>query len=323
MITSITIDGLRGIRHGEVAGLGGLSILVGPNGCGKSTVLDALLIGAAPEPAEAVCRVIRRRAELLSGERPILKPQWLLYGGLKRGAFSINVGGLAKTNVLSEPPYLFVRPVGGEGGESRISASQERCQIIDAGRRRSWPDVALIDPLEDAVVPLHLAYSDAARVGRVAFANEVLRTLIPRFERLEILTEGANPVLYMHLGDAPIPVALAGEGVLALVRTVLELAACAEGGLALLEEPEVHQHPKSLRLMAQGICAAVKRGVRVVLTTHSLELVESLLHFASEAALLDQTSVQLVRLRDGELTSTCVEGEVARFQIQDIGEDLR
>ncbi len=329
MITSITIDGLRGIRHGEVAGLGGLSILVGPNGCGKSTVLDALLIGASPWPARAVCRVVRRRAEVVVGQSPILSPAWLAHHGRSRAAIAIRVGGIATftgtlvqvkqagADILTEGTLTARFP--GHG----VHWDRASCRVTTEDLREGAPETTLIDPIEDPIAPLHSVYSDAARRGRVTFANEVLSDLIPRFARLEILTEAGNPVLYMHLGDTPVPVALAGEGVLALVRTVLELAACDQGGMALLEEPEVHQHPRSLRLMAQGICAAVKRDVQVILTTHSLELIESLLHAAAESQTLDRTSMHLVRLRDGELSATRVAGEVAKFQIVEIGEDLR
>lgn len=328
MITSITIDGLRGIRHGEVAGLGGLSILVGPNGCGKSTVLDALLIGASAEPARAVWRVIKRRAELVVDQSPVFSPEWLTH---RRTSvpIGIRIAGLEAFEVTTVEPVsggftIDSAAMGSSGSYPRqvVQTVRDYCRISVSSARSGAPDVTLIDPIEDATAPLHFVYSDAARRGRATFANDVLRELIPGFSRLEILTE-PYPVLYMHIGDAPVPVSLSGEGVLALVRTVLELGAAADGGLALLEEPEVHQHPRSLRLMAQGICAAVKRGVQVVLTTHSLELIEALLFAAEGAKVVDQTSIHLIRLRGGELTATRVEGEAAKFQILEIGEDLR
>lgn len=325
MITSITINGLRGISHGEVVGLAGLSILVGPNGCGKSTVLDALLIGAALDPAAGLSRAISRRAETIRGRGAYFGPQWISYRGTVPRQITIAVDGLEKagTTEIDALPYGATIRTSGATAEARVSWSRNNCRIEQTSPRAGGVPVALVDPIEDASAPLHEVYSNAVRLGRVAFANDVLRDLIPGFDRLEILTEDNEPVLYMSIGDTAVPVAFAGEGIRALVWTVLELAACADGGLALLEEPEVHQHPRSLRLMTRGICAAVARGVQVVLTTHSLEMVEALLHFAAEGAILDRTAVHLVRLRDSELTATRVEGERARFQIVEIGEDLR
>ena len=43
MIRSVEIKNFRGIQDGKLEDLTPLVILVGPNGCGKSTILDALL----------------------------------------------------------------------------------------------------------------------------------------------------------------------------------------------------------------------------------------------------------------------------------------
>ncbi len=48
MIRSVEIKGLRGIQEGKLDDFTPLVILVGTNGSGKSTVLDAMLIGANP-----------------------------------------------------------------------------------------------------------------------------------------------------------------------------------------------------------------------------------------------------------------------------------
>src|SRR5205085_314757 len=44
-------------------------ILVGPNGCGKSTILDALLIGASPKPGEVINQLATERIRINRGAR--------------------------------------------------------------------------------------------------------------------------------------------------------------------------------------------------------------------------------------------------------------
>ncbi len=322
MITGIKIERLRGVKEGEVQGLTGLSILVGPNGCGKSTVLDGLLVGTATVGATGVIMAIERRTGVPS---PL---EWLGWLRGADGPVTVSVAGIdgfdtTKVEVGSLSCTVLTYADGKQTAGTTFRYTGEKTQY-EPDVRRGGVLAALVEQDRGARGRLARLYSDAARVSRSALAVEILRDLVPGFASLEVLVEDRDrPVLYMHSGGQPVPMAMQGEGLIALTTLLLELAICGPGGLALLEEPEVHQHPRTLRLMAQGICEAVKRGVQVVLTTHSLELIENLLFFAGETQILDQTAVHMVRLRDNVLTATKVDGDTARFQIQDIGEDLR
>lgn len=325
MITSVTIDRLRGIKHGEVTGLTGLSILVGPNGCGKSTVLDALLIGGSSEPGVAVGSAVQRRSETPFGydylvSRGAKSAEVRIAGRTAYDTVSVAVrGARADIKIRNEA----------ETGSSLLFSSEVTFDGTNAyvtdGRSFGDERVRLIETSSASPrAPLSQVWSMARKVERDTMANEVLGALVEGFERFELLANPDNSsVLNMVRANRPLPVSLAGEGILALVRTVLELANCADGGLALMEEPEVHQHPRTIRLMAQGICASVKRGVQVVLTTHSAELIDALLYFADRDGILDQTAVHLMRLRGGELVVSRLDGAAARFQTAEIGEDLR
>jgi hypothetical protein len=64
MIHQLTLTDFRGIRAGTLGDFAPLTVLVGPNGCGKSTVLDALLLGATQRPLDAFARILGRRPEV-------------------------------------------------------------------------------------------------------------------------------------------------------------------------------------------------------------------------------------------------------------------
>ena len=51
----------RGIQEGKLEGLTELVVLVGPNSSGKSTILDALMLGASPNVADGLNAIIGRR----------------------------------------------------------------------------------------------------------------------------------------------------------------------------------------------------------------------------------------------------------------------
>ena len=53
MISSIKIEAFRGVKEGQLDGLGAINILVGPNNSGKSTCLEAVaLVGSAGNALE-------------------------------------------------------------------------------------------------------------------------------------------------------------------------------------------------------------------------------------------------------------------------------
>ncbi len=84
-----------------------------------------------------------------------------------------------------------------------------------------------------------------------------------------------EPVLLIDFADYSVPVAGAGSGIYAIVRLALEVAA-PPGGLVLVEEPEAHQHPDVIAQTAKVLLAAARRDVQLIVSTHSLELIDAL-----------------------------------------------
>lgn len=340
MISAIDIQHLRGIAHGQLAGLAPLTVLTGPNGCGKSTVLDALWIATGPDPGEAVGRVVRRRPETRDGAR------WLVRGSATSGAASLTVVDAAST---SQETLVSLAGTGtspmtariGEGGRAlpepyrtlecsrtmgttRTHFAANNVYQVEHGEgfKRSalisW--VRFIDPGLPA--PVVKVYSEAARQGRRADAYPLLADLIPGFQSLDILTEDdGTPALYATLQGAAIPVGLAGDGVQSFIQLALELSALA-GGLALIEEPEVYQHPRAIHRTARVLLAAMRRNVQIVLSTHSLELIDALLDAASDED-LERLALFNLRLDDGELHASRYAGQDIAFNRDVVANDLR
>ncbi len=335
MISSIDIKHLRGITQGKLEGLAPLTVLTGPNGCGKSTVLDALWIAASPDPGEAMGRVVRRRPETRDGAR------WVVRGSAADGTASLTIVDVKSTaqrtlvtitaadsapvaagRSLPEPYRTLV--CSRTMGATRTHFAANNIYSVEHadGFKRSAmvPFVRFIDPGLPA--PIVKVYSEAARQGRRADSYPLLADLIPGFQSLDILTEDdGTPALYATLQGAAIPVGLAGDGVQSFIQLALELSALT-GGLALIEEPEVYQHPRAIHRTARVLLAAMRRNVQIVLSTHSLELIDALLDAASDED-LERLALFNLRLDGGELHSSRYSGKDIAFNRDIVANDLR
>ena len=332
MIKAITVENLRGIRNGKLADLAPLVMLVGPNSSGKSTLLDALYVGASPNPQQALTTVLSRRPELHAPHR------WLLWRG--RG-HDVQGAVITIESDAPEPRKVnLVRPHGNPHSPPVANVSfpsdvERQVRRESPGRPvvitppprpegralADVPEVRLVDPHGAAEkVPLHQLYTSVAERGARREAISILKDLAPDVDDIEILTQDNQPIVYLDYAHGAQPVALAGDGIRLLLRQSLELAA-PSGGLVLLEEPEVHLHPAAIRQSASAMLAAVRRGIQVILTTHSLDLIDALLGSAGDD--LDRIALYRLQLVSGELKSRRLGGReaaVARAQIED---DLR
>lgn len=116
------------------------------------------------------------------------------------------------------------------------------------------------------------------------------------------------------------PANLAGDGVPAMLTLAFRLAEARSGSLFLIEEPETCLHPAAIQQVAAALAVAARRGAQVVLTTHSLELIDALVAVPD---LGDQLSLQVLRLRQGTLKVVRWTGEEIRLARTTIEQDLR
>lgn len=350
MISGIFIERLRGIRGGHLTELTPLTVLVGPSGSGKSTILDALLIAASGAPGDAIGRVIRRRAELPGGGPWLFERRQTDARIELQGDNGVTRSSLSWTRHPSEDLLLKLpereqdrRPieidcdVEGPWGRFRsrtvISVGNEYrfdLQSVDDSSDRvqfqEQPGAWLCEPAAGANhPPLHRVYSEALRQGRLDGTMRVLREALDGVLDIRVETVEDEPVdkpivslVYEH---GTVPVAGAGSGVYALVRLALDLAAL-PGGLALVEEPEIHQHPAGILQTAKVLLATARRGVQVFVSTHSLDLIDSLIAEASPEDLKQMCVIRLL-LDKGELRTSHFPGTMVVTAREALGEDLR
>ncbi len=96
----------------------------------------------------------------------------------------------------------------------------------------------------------------------------------------------------LHVGRLPhaaksgardtVSIADVGFGVSQTLPVVVALLAAEPGQLVFLEQPEIHLHPRAIVALAQILADAAKRGVRVVVETHSRLLLLSIQSLVAE-----------------------------------------
>jgi hypothetical protein len=171
-------------------------------------------------------------------------------------------------------------------------------------------------------VALAEVYGKAIEKGQRQQVRGILSDVVPGLLDITLLTELGQPLLYLEYKDHALPVAVAGEGIQTLLRLCLELASRPDG-VVLLEEPEVHLHPGAILQSARAILAAVRRGIQVFISTHSLELIDTLLAETNDEAEREKISVFGLKLDGGCLKSYRLSGPQASLMRTQIEDDLR
>lgn len=314
MISSLAVSGFRGVRAATIDGLTPISVLVGRNGCGKSTVLDALAVAAAAAPAEELLEAIKRRTTDDSN----LGVDWVLTRGINEGSITIHGEGVIRSLLLareadgvqirnaqapkSSPPLGVVRASG----------------YTSSGSQRGRPmpsDLRFIDLRSRSALrrPPHDLYSEARANGRKRVIMDLLKSLLPEVEDLEILTVQEKPTLFLSYPDRSIPLSLSGDGVRNVTILAFELGV-SKDSLLLVEEPETHLHPgamvKAAEAMIHAVCPQGVPQSQIVLATHSLEFIDALIRVAQSLKALDHLSVHRLSLVGGRMAASSLSGEM-------------
>lgn len=96
----------------------------------------------------------------------------------------------------------------------------------------------------------------------------------------ETLGEFAYPTISYRLDGMSIPLPRASSTVSELAPIILMLKHTIEqGDVAIIEEPEAHLHPANQAKLAHLLVRLVRRGLRLIITTHSDYLLEQLGNF--------------------------------------------
>ncbi|WP_295584145.1 AAA family ATPase [uncultured Lamprocystis sp.] len=305
----------------------GVSLLVGANGAGKSTVLQALKflrLAVHRDPAEAVNLAFGGYFDLKNRVAAEHEPIeiGIRIGNLDLCLRLVSVQGLtisAEATLHDGVTELFR----GDTGGSHLSFLSPLDPVVpdfistiikmgifhdpDICSLRGGSNIAHTQVLDsrgtNAITMLRGWFQRRPDRWRYDFVLTGLRAAFPRLIADLDFVEAGNTIaaqIYRPGSEMPAHLGSEANGVLALLVLLCDLAATEQGGIVAIDEPENSLHPYAIRLFVRLADQLARRNdLTVVFTTHSPVLLDAFNDKPEQVYVLDgMTEPAPVRLSE-------------------------
>ncbi|MCC7429812.1 AAA family ATPase, partial [bacterium] len=315
-LEKITIENFRGITQSStVSGFNKMTILVGPNNSGKSTLLESIFLGTCEGVAGNFYKilgfVVYRRGDFgnatisktFNEEKPVLFNFELSNENFvkikltnQKNSVLINYS----TNIVSKRD----KPSQWEVNYNELLNSKIFLKFLGKVQFIDTKAVMQNKQLEDIYRDFESQNKTQAFVKMLSENSQALSKLTDFRLSLE---EDGTTVLFASFDREPPnhrhPAYFLGDGAKKLMQVFGTIANCKDG-ICLLEEPEAFQHPKYSNLLVKIFEDAIyKNNTQIILCTHSLEFVDSILENFNELGedKLNDVSILQTELVEGKL----------------------
>ena len=324
MIRDLTIENFRTFRHFKLSDLGRVNLIVGGNGSGKTSVLEALHLVTSAGFVHSMVALASQRGELI-GE------------ALESGWDSIDFSHFFYGHSLSETTPIAVTYSGDEGhlsfsarpianekspsGKSlefnwngsvqqgpTLSQPVSSTGVVKIGHDLlSWSE-RLFRTRSLLVTSASLAARDAVEFFDAIVLSEAedllleaLKTVNPQIQRLapkhdfpfESVRRGGFHVR-LEGQQSPVPIGVLGDGVWRMLSLGLSLA-MTTGGILMIDDIDTGLHYSVMERMWQLVrSAAEKFNVQVFATSHSHDCVQALASICRDDDSARDVSIQRI-----------------------------
>ncbi|RLF25004.1 MAG: hypothetical protein DRM97_02730 [Thermoprotei archaeon] len=297
MIRSIRLERFRGVQEGFIDDLRQVTLLIGRNGSGKSSILEALyMMSACSSPIDDVRGinkldyVVNRRGSRGSWDdaRSIL---WYTLDtsnpitielGIREGkcTFQIFDAPLSHRPVRLKTPAGFVELAEGYCAKSpqELWLTTSRIDIKGLTELRDYLRGFLFIDRHLLAKPKAIEKSSWSKVAAKRLDKQIIFMIREEFEvdaeSLTYIPIGDEYCLALQTSETTTRVDDLGDGARAALLSSLLILAY-RPTLVLIEEPELHMHPAGLYTYMKFLLKLMKQfNAQLIASTHSIELVQ-------------------------------------------------
>lgn len=296
MFTDLHITDFRGIHDLKLSGFSRVNLIVGENNTGKTTLLEALALAAAPHEAGNLLYRFRLSSGTSNPSR------WLRRDGNKSTYSMLTLTGSSGSVSVAVTDRSSVN--------IKTSDGRDFEQVSGMGHVTIWCDPMSTPKLRIRTVAVQhrspqdlvVDFSTAVRSKQGEKELEsLLHAVDNRIKAVRLDYEGDNrqPYISADIGlSERVPLDQLGQGVNRLIAIFCELLG-QRPTICFIDEIENGLHHTVLKRIWQGIAEAAERlDIQVFATTHSRECLEAAHECFSERNPYDFRVVQLYRVRD-------------------------
>ena len=291
----LEIENFRGIKYLKLDSLGDVNIFIGKNNTGKSTILESIYLNVTWREKVRLDFLEEKPWELIRKKRGEGEGGVSEYWAYKR-TFPIKITSLNLGTTHISGPVI-----------PSYETKRENVVLL-------YPEI-----IREASFALRVRNA-IADLGAKALKD--VTNLLKEFlglDDLEFIEESEGKLFFLY-SDRRVPISGEGDGI-RIVFPIIGLLGILKESIILIEEPEVHQHYRSIEMIANSIPRSVKNNKnQIFITTQSLEFFKILLPKLEK---INTKIFRCLELKKGTLNYKVYDAKSALAAIESIGLDLR
>lgn len=348
MIKDFLAGNYRGLHTLELRDLQNINIFVGPNNCGKTSILEAIILSGLFEDVDLLVNTLVSRyhgfnAEYFEsifpiGKEPVIclkskinndkvlhthilyrksqmisKEEPTRISNVFELQFSYRYDGITE----EENPDIFqVRFVEVEHSY-RVEIGKASQNILDIKIPCKFVSFSRFASSENLIEDVDKVLDQNLRKDLI----EILNIFDDEIENFEIIGKGRTIKLFKRNGQEPLTLHDYGNGMYKAFY-IATSALLAKNGVLLVDEIEAGIHSRALTdFIAKLLKVCSDNNVQLFLTTHSLEAIDIILDDCREK--LDETAIYHIRNRDNKTFAKRYGGNKLFDLRNEIGFDVR